>query len=303
MSSPTGLIFDIKKFSIHDGPGIRTTVFLKGCPLHCEWCHNPEGMAPQAEIQFWSGRCIACQDCVGECEAGAVLWVAGARAYEASSCEKCGRCAEVCPTEATQLIGQTVTVPEIVAEIEKDVVLYDESGGGATFSGGEPLLQIDFLEAVLRACKDHGIHTMVDTSGYTDPQRFERIRPWVDLFLYDLKMMNDTRHVQHTGVSNRRILSNLQALSQAGETIVARIPIIPGINDDAENIRQSGEFLRSLGNLRQVNILPYHRAATEKYSRIGNSYLLDEVQPPTDEMMENIRGQLESFGLFVAIGG
>jgi len=201
------------------------------------------------------------------------------------------------------LIGQTVTVPEIVAEIEKDVVLYDESGGGATFSGGEPLLQIDFLEAVLRACKDHGIHTMVDTSGYTDPQRFERIRPWVDLFLYDLKMMNDTRHVQHTGVSNRRILSNLQALSQAGETIVARIPIIPGINDDAENIRQSGEFLRSLGNLRQVNILPYHRAATEKYSRIGNSYLLDEVQPPTDEMMENIRGQLESFGLFVAIGG
>jgi pyruvate formate lyase activating enzyme len=303
MASPTGIIFDIKKFSIHDGPGIRTTVFLKGCPLHCDWCHNPEGMNPKPEIQFWDQRCISCWDCIGECEAGALLQVAGIRQHETVMCESCGQCAEVCPTEATQLIGQSLTVPEIMAEIEKDVLIYDESGGGVTFSGGEPLLQIDFLNAVLKACKEHGIHTTVDTSGYTSPERFERIRPWVDLFLYDVKIMAEDRHIKHTGVSNRRILSNLKALSQAGEEIVARIPIIPGINADTENIRRSGEFLKSLDNLRQVNILPYHRSATEKYHRIGNSYLLPEVQPPTDELMENIRGQLESFGLFVAIGG
>jgi len=303
MSSPTGIIFDIKKFSIHDGPGIRTTVFLKGCPLHCEWCHNPEGIAPQPEIQFWSKRCIACWDCIAECEQQALAVVNGSRRHDPAVCEQCGHCAEICPAEATQLIGQTMTVAEVMAEIEKDVVIYDESGGGATFSGGEPLLQIEFLEAILTVCKDHGIHTTVDTSGYTSPERFDRLRNLVDLFLYDLKIIDESRHIQHTGVPNRRILSNLKHLAHAGENITARIPILPGINDDEGNILQTGEFLASLGTIQKVNILPYHRAATEKYQRMGNHYRLAEIQPPADEHLSKIARQLEVFGLFVVIGG
>jgi pyruvate formate lyase activating enzyme len=303
MQTPTGIVFDIKKFSIHDGPGIRTTVFLKGCPLHCSWCHNPEGISPSSEIQYWDKRCIGCQECVEACEHQAIAFVDEQRVHYPDLCQGCGACAQACPAEAIELIGSIMTVSEVIEAIEKDVIYYDQSGGGASFSGGEPLLQTEFLRAVLKACKDHDIHTVVDTSGYVSFNNFSKIRPLVDLFLYDIKLMDTDRHIQYTGVPNQLILENMRELVKTGAQVTARIPIIPWINDDMDNIRQTGEFLRSLGSLQEVNLLPYHRAATHKYQRLGSNYLLPEVLPPSDSQMSRIAWELDNYGLSVKIGG
>jgi len=303
MAILTGNIFDIKKFSIHDGPGIRTTVFLKGCPLHCVWCHNPEGISPHTEIHFWTRRCISCHECVAACKNNAITFLDGKRLYHPELCQGCGNCADACPAEATQIIGVPMTVIEIMDEIEKDVVFYDQSGGGVTFSGGEPLLQIEFLERLLVACKDSGIHTAVDTSGHVPFEKIARVQPLVDLFLYDLKIIDPNRHFQYTGVPNRRILKNLETLVQSGANLIIRIPIIPGINDDPENINQTGRYLAALGKDQKVNILPYHRAATDKYLRMKHDYTLMAVQPPSDDHMAAIAERLERYDLRVSIGG
>lgn len=303
MSEPSGIVFDIKKFSIHDGPGIRTTVFLKGCPLHCSWCHNPEGISPLPEIHFWEKRCINCHDCVNTCEHQAISFVNGERVHHPGICQGCGACAEACPTEATELVGTRMTVSEVICEIEQDIICYDQSGGGATFSGGEPLLQIDFLEALLAACNDRGIHTVVDTSGHVHFQNIRRIQSLVDLFLYDIKIMDASQHYQSTGVPNHRILENLRKLVKTGSQVIVRIPIIPGVNDEVENIQQTGEFLAALESIHQVNILPYHRAAMDKYQRMDTDYLMGEVLPPTVDQMKAIAEQLGSFGISVSIGG
>jgi pyruvate formate lyase activating enzyme len=303
MQNPTGIVFDIKKFSIHDGPGIRITVFLKGCLLHCSWCHNPEGISPGSEIQYWDKRCIGCQECVEACEHRAIAFVDEQRVHYPDLCQGCGACAQACPAEAIELIGSIMTVSEVTEAIEKDVIYYDQSGGGVSFSGGEPLLQTEFLMEVLKACKDHGIHTVVDTSGYISYNNLNKIRPLVDLFLYDIKLMDTDRHIHHTGVPNQLILENLRELVKTGAQVIARIPIIPGINDDTDNIRQTGEFLKSLGTLQEVNLLPYHQAATHKYHRLGSEYLLPEVLPPTVSQMFRIAWELENFGISVKIGG
>ncbi len=302
MDPLNGIVFDIKKFSIHDGPGIRTTVFLKGCPLHCAWCHNPEGISSRSEIHFFERRCIACLDCLEACPHQAISWENGSRVYHQEKCHLCGQCAEVCPSEALQLVGTSMRVGDVLDEIEKDVIYYDQSGGGATFSGGEPLLQVDFLEALLAGCKDRGIHTAVDTGGHVPFERFEQVRSLVDLFLYDIKLMDPQRHLQYTGVPNRRILENLETLAHGGAAIVARIPIIPGINDDPANIETTGRALASL-DIKTAHILAYHRAATEKYRRMDNAYSLSQVRPPTEDHMLHIANHLESFGISVTIGG
>jgi pyruvate formate lyase activating enzyme len=299
----SGIVFDIKKFSIHDGPGIRTTIFLKGCPLHCVWCHNPEGISPGSEIFFWEGRCIACQECVNHCSLQALSFDNGVRVLDKALCDRCGLCAEACPTGATEHIGKTMTVSEVLAEIEKDVAFYDQSGGGVTFSGGEPLFQPDFLEALLVASKEHDIHTTVDTSGCVSPDRFYKILGNVDLFLYDLKLMDEDRHIRSTGVSNQLILNNLKELVLAGKPVIVRIPVIPGINDDDENLAQTGAFLASLEQVRQVDILPYHRTATDKYRRLDSDYALQGIEPPSGAAMSDVARKLESFGLTVKIGG
>jgi len=303
MQSLTGLIFDIKKFSIHDGPGIRTTVFLKGCPLHCSWCHNPEGTSSNKEILFWENRCINCHECILACEHGALKAVSGRREYQPTSCHFCGACADACPTEATRLVGTDIQVSEIIQEIEKDIVFYDQSTGGATFSGGEPLLQIDFLESLLISCIEHGIHTAVDTSGYVPFENINRVQEFTDLFLYDIKLMDSDKHLQYTGVRNQLILENLSLLSKTGIDIIARIPIIPGVNDDFDNIHQTGEFLAGLGTIKEINILPFHNAAAHKYGRLGSKYLLPNVHPPAEELMLEIEMQLEKYGFIVGIGG
>jgi pyruvate formate lyase activating enzyme len=299
----SGTIFDIKKFSLHDGPGIRTTIFFKGCPLSCIWCHNPEGISRQIEIHFWEKRCISCFECVEACAHKALSFSDNQRNHLKELCQGCGACAQICPTKATELVGTKVSVSDLMLEIEKDVIFYDQSGGGVTISGGEPLLQINFLEALLTACHNMGIHTIVDTSGYIPFKYLHRIQPFTDIFLYDVKFIDPTIHQKCTGVSNKLILDNLKKLTKTGSKVIPRIPIIPGINDSEENLLSTGRLLESLGSIQEVNILPYHNAAINKYIRMGNNYPLIELETPSNERMVEIARNLEIFNLKVKIGG
>jgi pyruvate formate lyase activating enzyme len=298
-----GIVFDIKKFSIHDGPGIRTTVFFKGCPLSCWWCHNPESQAPQPELMFWPNRCIRCEACLSACAQDAISMGSDGVSTDGERCVRCGACVAVCAAEARQIAGRAMTVAQVVAEIERDVPFYDESGGGVTFSGGEPLLQQDFLLALLQACREEEIHTALDTCGFSPWETVDRIRPYVDLFLYDLKLVDEARHRRFTGVSNGLILSNLQALSRRGQAMILRVPVIPGINDDDENIRRTGALAAALPHLERVDILPYHPAGVEKYRRLKRDYGLPDIRPLTDERTAEIAQILRRFGLHVKIGG
>jgi pyruvate formate lyase activating enzyme len=222
---------------------------------------------------------------------------------DGEQCTVCGACVEVCYSEARETAGREVTVAQLLAEIERDIAFYDESGGGVTVSGGEPLLQTDFLLALLRACKQQEIHTALDTCGHSSWEALDSIREYVDVFLYDLKMMDDRKHRTFTGVSNRVALSNLQALSQEGHSIVVRVPLIPGINDDDENIRETGTFAAGLASLERVDLLAYHATAIQKYTRFEKHYELPETRPPSDEQMTNLAQTLRGFGLQVQIGG
>lgn len=298
-----GVLFDIKRFSIHDGPGIRTTVFLKGCPLNCWWCHNPEGQAPGPELVFRAGRCIGCGACLEVCPRAAISLDGGVARTDRERCGLCGACVEACYTEAREMAGREMTVQQVVAEIERDVPFYDQSGGGVTFSGGEPLLQQDFLLALLQACRERGIHTAVDTCGYAPWEVLDRVRGLTDLFLCDLKLMDDARHREYTGVSNRLILENVRALSERGHAIFLRLPIIPGVNDDDENIRQAGAFAAGLPHLERVDLLPYHPTGVGKYDRLDQVYRLPDTRPPSDRRMAEIARFLRELGLEVKIGG
>jgi pyruvate formate lyase activating enzyme len=298
-----GIVFDIKKFSIHDGPGIRTTIFFKGCPLSCWWCHNPESQAPEPELVFRESRCIRCGTCEAVCAQGAISWDGDVVFTDGENCTLCGNCVEVCYAEAREIAGQEMTVAQVMTEIERDIPFYDESGGGVTFSGGEPLFQLDFLLALLRACKEKEIHTALDTCGFAPWETLDDIREYVDLFLYDLKLIDDAKHRKFTGVSNELLLRNLQMLSERGHNIFLRVPIVPGINDDDENICQTGTFAAALPHLNQVDILPYHHAAVEKYKRLNKVYGLPEIRPPSDERIVEIAQILAGFGLQVKIGG
>ncbi|MBE9507355.1 MAG: glycyl-radical enzyme activating protein [Chloroflexi bacterium] len=299
----TGIVFDVKKFSIHDGPGIRTTVFFKGCPLSCWWCHNPEGQAQQPELLLWESRCIRCGACLEVCPQGAVSWDGHVASTDGEKCTLCGACVEACYAEAREIVGREVTPAQVMAQIEQDIPFYDESGGGVTFSGGEPLLQQGFLLALLRACQEQEIHTAVDTCGFAPWEVLDEIRAYVDLFLYDLKLMDDAKHRKLTGVSSELILRNLQMLSERGHDIFLRVPIVPGVNDDDENIRQIGTFAAGLPHLNRVDILPYHRAASNKYERLNRVYELPETRPPSNERLAEIAHILRGLGLHVKIGG
>jgi pyruvate formate lyase activating enzyme len=330
-----GLIFNIQRFSVHDGPGIRTTVFLKGCPLRCAWCHNPESIRAEPELSVLESRCIHCGRCVEACPTGRLAALEALSPGDAAAgngspllrlvpelipeCILCGTCAEVCPVEARQIVGRSMAVGELMTEVLRDRLFFDDSGGGVTFSGGEPLSQPDFLTAALEACRSEGVHTAVDTSGFCRQEDLLRIAPWTDLFLFDLKHMDDARHRELTGVSNRRILENLAALAALPEptrgSIRVRVPVIPGLNDDRTNLEATARFAASLPGVHRVDLLPYHAHGLHKRERLtetaparpagsdgpdGNGPIVAPVDPARLEMLAAV---VRRAGLEACVGG
>ncbi|MBE6668043.1 MAG: glycyl-radical enzyme activating protein [Ruminococcaceae bacterium] len=276
MKAITATVFDIARNSYVDGPGIRTTVFFKGCNLRCAWCHNPESQNKAKEMLFYKNKCTGCGKCADVCP------------NHQTTCDLCGQCAVYCPTDAREICGKDYSSDGILNEILKDKAFYEASGGGVTFSGGECMLQIDFLEEILKACKENGIHTAVDTAGHVPFESFERILPYTDLFLYDVKSFDSEKHKIHTGVDNRIILENLKALLDSGKRLWVRIPIIPTINDSAVEMENIKRFLLSAANApEKVELLPYHALGEHKYNAIGKTPR--SFTTPSEEKMAELR--------------
>ncbi len=269
-SKLTGRVFDIQRFSIHDGPGIRTTVFLKGCPLRCLWCHNPESIRPEPLLSFNLEKCISCGSCAEVCPNQAhVMDQQKGHVFLRERCTVNGKCAEVCPSRALEIVGRDLSCDEVLEQVLRDRLFYETSGGGVTLSGGEPLLQIDFAEALLRGAKKAGVHTAVETAGHVTFGRLARVAPYTDLFLYDVKETDDARHRRYTGVPVRGILDNLRALHDAGASVLVRLPIVPGLNDRQDHFREVARLVRPLSGLLGVEVMPYHSLGIGKRPRLG----------------------------------
>ena len=297
------LLFAIKRYALHDGPNIRTTVFFKGCPLNCFWCHNPEGIGHRPEVVTIGDRCIGCRECLHGCPTQALSLTTEGIARNEESCTTCLECVEICPALAHEAVGYQSSVDEVMLEIEKDLPFYDQSGGGVTFSGGEPLAQPQALLALLVRCGARGIHRVVDTSGYGPLSTLLEIAHHTELFLYDLKHMDSGRHAAHTGVPNELILANLQALSRSGASFYVRIPLLAGINDDEDNVTATARFLQGLPGLLGVDILPYHHMAAAKYTKLRSGYSGGEHHRPTRESIDRTEAILVRFGHQVRQGG
>jgi pyruvate formate lyase activating enzyme len=298
----SGWIFDIKRFAVHDGPGIRTTIFLKGCSLQCQWCHNPESIHTMPELLIYAERCIGCEACLAICPNKAhFLTRAGTKTYDRNRCIACGRCVEHCYANALRMAGRRVSVEDVMIIIREDANFYALSKGGITLSGGEPLVQDKFAIALLRQLKAEGYHTALDTGGHIDWNVFERALPFLDLVLYDLKHIDPVLHQQYVGASNQRILENLRQLSPSGIPIEIRMPIIPSINDAPAQIEAAALFLASLENLRGVRLLAYHRLAGSKYRSVGRVDCMPDVPIPTRQQLQDIAEHLRNHGLQVIV--
>ena len=259
-------IFEIKRFAVHDGDGIRTTVFFKGCPLKCVWCHNPEGIEFKPQLAYYEHKCIGCGECIGVCPASAHGISENMHFYDKEKCIACGKCADVCLGDALTFYGREMTVDELLSVLLEDKDFYENSGGGVTLSGGECLMQADFCAELLKALKDNGIHTAVDTCGFVSAEAFDKVMPYTDIFLYDLKAFDEDVHIKCTGQSNKVILENLKYIDNCGKKIEIRIPYVPGYN--SEQIEKISEFLKTLKNITKVRILPYHNYAGTKYAAL-----------------------------------
>ena len=278
MEETKGLIFDIQRFSLHDGPGIRTTVFLKGCPLACLWCHNPESRSCAPEIAFYKAKCIGCGRCADACRHDALL--PGDDRIDRSKCRVCGKCAGVCPSEALRMVGRVATVSEILGTAMRDAAFYERSGGGVTLSGGEPLQQYEFSRALLKALREHGLHTAVDTCGLGSWESVAGLASLADLFLYDIKVVDSAKHERLCKADNSIILDNARRLAAEGMEIIFRTPIMPGLNDAPDDLRLLGEFILSLPGEQKLELLPYHRIGRGKYEALGMRYPLDDASAP-----------------------
>lgn len=299
----TGVVFDVQRFSVHDGPGIRTTVFLKGCPLACRWCHNPEGMRSAPEILITPDRCVACGACVEACPQGLPSGIDAGWSGPEDACDACGHCVDACPTGARRLAGRELTVEQLVDEVTRDQVFHERSGGGVTFSGGEPLSQSEFVLACLEELKARSIHTAVDTCGLVDRDALIAAAALTDLFLFDVKHVDEGAHALWMGASNERILTNLEALARVHDVIWVRIPVIPGANDDQRNLRRTAALAASLPGVRRVNLLPYHGHGEYKRERVGGSAAAFGTVPPHPDRMRDIAMIFEEKGLLTVIGG
>ncbi len=328
-----GTIFNIQRFSIHDGPGIRTTIFFKGCNLRCFWCHNPESLNQAPEIQFFAQKCIGCGKCIEVCpvhahgyqvnrdssvmeqvrDAGASSGADGSgisvssggggsgggvagsvgdkgrRVFDRKVCLRCGRCAEACCTCALEMCGKKMSVKEAADEAEKDKAFYDNSGGGVTLSGGEPLLQAEFAAALLEECKKRGMHTAVETAGNVSWKAVEGVMPHTDLFLYDIKVADPVRHKEVTGCGNRLIIANFMKLAAAGADIIVRVPVIPGVNDTEEEMRRIADIISKTGRKLPVTLQPYHKLGQGKYTSLGLEYGAEGIEPPSEEKMKRLK--------------
>lgn len=305
------VVFDIKRFAVHDGDGIRTTVFFKGCPLRCLWCHNPEGLTGQPQLSYNQEQCISCGHCTTVCPTGAhsMEKVMGSKGddpcmlrhvFDRTRCNACGACAESCFGHALRTYGKAMSTDELVPILLEDQEFYKQTGGGVTLSGGEPLLQADFCVELLKALKEHHIHTAVDTCGLVDKSAIEKVMPYTDIFLYDVKAIDDDLHRTLTGKGSGEILANLKYIDEVGKAIEIRIPFIPGGNDrDIENI---GAFLGDFKHIVKVKLLPYHQYYVSKYEALGLVNTLPATKPPDAETMAEALGTLRKFGLN-AVGG
>jgi pyruvate formate lyase activating enzyme len=276
----TGWIFDIQRFCIHDGPGIRTTVFLKGCPLRCLWCHNPESRRRQAQMAFYLAKCVHCGLCAQVCPHGAIL--NDDRRVNRTQCKACGTCAQQCPAEALKLIGRQAKVSDVLSDVLRDAPFYETSHGGVTLSGGEPLYQPQFSLHLLQACKRAGLHTAIETCGSAAWEHLACVQPYVDLFIYDLKVIDAQKHATLCGADNGLILRNAQRLSSAGAQVLFRTPLIPGLNDEPADLQQLATFITSLPGQHTLELMAYHRIGSGKYEALGESYALPNTQPPAD---------------------
>jgi len=297
VSAPvTGRVFNVQRYSLHDGPGIRTTVFLKGCPARCLWCHNPESQAFGPEVIRVETRCASCGTCEAVCPHGAPPPGSGL-------CTACGDCVEACPAGARELVGRETAVDEVMAEVLRDRIFFQESGGGVTFSGGEPLAQLEFLRALLEAARGHGLHTAVDTCGFAPREALLGLVPLVDLFLFDVKLIDDARHRELTGLPTGPILDNLRALVAAHPSVWIRVPIVPGHTDDEADVAAIAALVDELPRVRHVSLLPFHATGGAKARRLGRPAPLESLAPPPPEKMETLADFFRERGLAVSIGG
>ena len=299
-----GVVFDIQRFAIHDGPGIRTLVFMKGCPLRCWWCQNPEGLFTSKSLGYFEYRCIQSKRCIQSCPLHALSFDGDGLAIDRMACNECALCVEACPSGALSMAGREIDVKELMREIEKDTLLFDYSGGGVTFSGGEPLFQPAFLRESLIQCRARGIHTALETSGYAPPETFESTIDYVNLFLFDLKLLDDSEHRKYTGVSNGVIKRNLTTIvtRKRGEDVILRFPVITGINDTEKNVEEFLSFMQGLDGITEVDLLPYHDVS-EKYRRLGLRYQMNTRTAPSEEKLNYIKKRLEQAGLRVKTRG
>lgn len=299
----SGWVFDLRRFSVHDGPGIRTAVFLKGCPLHCGWCHNPESQRPDPQLLVREHRCLHCGACIAACPHGALRWQDDRVATDPVLCQLCGACADACPAEAREVVGRRMGVSEVLREIERDRPFFDASGGGMTVSGGEPLAQPDFTRALLTACREHELHTVLDTSGHAPTEVAMEVAGLADLVLFDLKHPDDDRHREGTGVGNALILHNLRRLLAAGVDVLVRIPLVPGYNDRAIDLERAAALVASLEPVPPVELLPFHPAAEEKHRRFGLSYRHAGARTQERAALDAFREHFSQAGVTAIVGG
>lgn len=298
--SGQGMIFNIQRYSLHDGPGIRTIVFLQGCPLHCLWCANPESQAGRPVLLYSRSKCIGCQTCAQICPEHAILFAGTPYpVIDRKACTHCGLCASGCCTEALDLEGHVATVAEVLAEVMKDEAFYTGSGGGLTLSGGEVLAQPDFACALLNAAKVQGLHTAIETTGWASTETLMRVAGRTDLVLYDLKHHDPDKHLEGTGVALAPILHNLRELIGTGRPVIVRIPVVPGYNDSLTDAGQFGRLLKDL-SVRQVDLLPFHQFGQGKYDQLGLNYACSGLKALHAEDLPDYRQVLEDFGLAVS---
>lgn len=307
-AEPDGIVFDIQKFSLHDGPGIRTLVLFKGCPLRCVWCCNPESQTSAAQVVLFVRKCIRgegydCRECVDACPRDALdLPIGEPAAIVQEQCDACGRCVDACPSGACVQVGRLTTVDEVFARVNQDEIFYRHSGGGVTLSGGEPAAQPGFAAALAGRCRSAGIHTAMETCGHAPWEAIARILPNLDLVLFDVKHMDPEVHRALTGMGNQLVLDNARRVAATGVELVIRVPVIPGHNDSEANIRATAEFAREL-SAKALHLLPYHRLGAAKYQRLQLAYRLEELRAPEAAVMEGLRALAASCGIETQIGG